>query len=121
MTTQNLKMVRGDTKVFTATVTLNGVAVNLTGGTLRLTAKWSPFDADGAAAFQLSSPSDGIVLTTPTSGIATITITAAKTTGLPNKLSNLFYDLQFTDSASKPYTVSYGRILLLPEISITTP
>ena len=119
---QNLKMVRGR-KVTYDVVVQNplGAAVNLTGGTLRFTVKWSPYDADNVALFQKSSPSTGIVVTDATNGKATITISASDTTSAPQHRADLFHSLQFTDSGSAPVEVFRGLFTILPNVTITTP
>lgn len=116
----NLQMKRGDTVSLTVTVTQNGSPFNLTGCAMRMTAKWNYTDADGSAVFTRTVGS-GIVLTTPLSGIATVTIAPANTSSLPAYTNNLFYDIQVTDTGSNVYTVQNGILTVDPDVSITTP
>lgn len=116
---QNITWVRGDTFIFTCTITQNGSPVNITGGTLKLTAKWDVTDTEGNAVFKCDSNTpDGIVLTSPTLGVATITISSAKTSSLPSHNVNLFYDIQYTDSSGNVSTVMLGKALI--KVDVTT-
>lgn len=120
-TRKNLEIYRGDTVTLTCTAKSNGTAINLTSGTARMTVKYSPYDADADAVFSVYSPSNGIVLTTPASGIFTVTLAPALTTSLPAHRLDLFYDLRFTTSSGAVYTLAAGQFTILPNISITTP
>lgn len=116
----NLKMVRGDTYKFDAVIILNGVAVNLTGGTIRMTAKWAHSELDAAAVFQLSSPSSGIVITSASEGKISVTITSSQTSTLPAKKVELPYDIQYVDSTANVYTVLYGTLTVVPDVTLAT-
>lgn len=115
----NLKMVRGDTYQFNATIILDGVPVDLTGGTVRMTAKWAVANADNAAVFQLSSATTGITVTDAVNGKISVTIASDKTSSLPAKKVELPYDIQFVDSTSKVFTVLYGTLTIVPDVTIT--
>lgn len=117
----NLQMNRGDTFTFTVTVTQAGAPFNLTGSSLRMTAKYQPTDPDGSAVFSCTSPGGGITLTAPTQGIATVTVAPGKTSSLAGNRYDLFYDVQVTDASSNVYTVVQGILTVFPDISITTP
>lgn len=116
----NLKMFRGRTFAFNLAVTQAGAEYDLTGATLRMTAKYSYDDADGSAVFTVSSPASGIVITNTSGGLATVTLTPAKTTSLPTNEVSLFYDIQLTNS-SGVYSIADGILTVLPNVSITTP
>lgn len=115
----NLKMVRGDTYQFDATIMLDGVPVDLTGGTVRMTAKWAVSQADNAAVFQLSSATSGITITDAVNGEISVTITPSNTSSLPAKKVELPYDIQFVDSTSNVFTVLYGTLTIVPDVTIT--
>lgn len=115
---QNLKMVRGDTYSFRVTITQNGEAVDITGGSFTMTAKWEITDADANAVFQKTSPSGGIVLTTPASGVITVTLDPADTNSLPLHKVSLFYDIEFIDSSGDVYTVLYGTLSVVPDVTL---
>ncbi len=116
----DLKMIRGDTFVFDIAVVLNGAAVDITSGLLRMTAKWAVTDADIVAVFQLSSPASGIVITNATGGLATVTIPPADTVGLPAYTTTLAYDIQLEFSATEIYTVLRGNLIVFPDVTLTT-
>jgi hypothetical protein len=113
-------MVRGDTYTFDAAIILNGAAVDLTGGTVRMTAKWSVSNADNAAVFQLTSVgSDGITITDAAAGEIRVTISSARTTSLPARKVELPYDIQFVNSLGSVFTVLYGTLTVVPDVTIT--
>ena len=112
-------MVRGDTYKFNATIVLNGYAVDLTGGVVRMTAKWSLADTDDNAVFQISSATGGIVITSATAGEIAITIASDLTESLPSRKVELPYDIQFVNSINEVYTVLYGTLLIVPDATIT--
>lgn len=119
----NLKMFRGDKYQRTMAVIQNGRYFDLTDYTIRMTFKWSFDDADADAVFVLSSPSDGITITSATTGEFQFTIYPADTINLPSHTVSLIYDAQITDNndSNNVYTVSYGRLLVLPDSSVTVP
>lgn len=117
----NLLMTRGDTFTFNLTVTQSGAAFNLSGVTLRMTAKWSYADADNAAVFTARSPSNGIVITNAGGGLATVTLAPAMTSGLPPAQVNLYYDIQVTDGSGNIYTIAAGVLTVSPDVTLTTP
>lgn len=115
----NLKMVRGDTYIFDATIMLNGVPVDLTGGIVRMTAKWALSDSDVNAVFQLSTATSGITVTSTTAGEIRVTIPSSATSSLPAKKVELPYDIQFVNSAGDIYTVLLGTLVIVPDATIT--
>lgn len=116
----NLSMTRGDTLQFTLTVTQSGAAYNLTGCSIRMTAKYDPTDLDASKVF-VRTVGSGITVASPTTGIAAVALTAANTSSLPAAPVNLYYDIQVTDGSSNIFTVVSGTLQVLPDISITTP
>lgn len=119
----NLTMIRGNTESFNIQIQLNGTPVNITGGTLRLTAKWKITDSDGAAVFTVFSPSSGITITNAANGQASIIIARSLTNinAIPYRRVDLPYDLEYTDSNGNVYTVLYGLLTILPNVSQTSP
>ncbi len=115
-----IEMVRVNTFSFDVEITENSTPVNLTGGTLYFTAKWSPLDADASAVFQLtSSPAAGITVLSATNGTANITIPKSATTALPYHDTLLDYDLKFVDSISQAFTVMRGKLNVLYNVTRT--
>ena len=115
-----ISMTRGDTFTFNLAVTQSGAAYNLTGASIRMTAKWNYTDADNAAVFSRTIGS-GITVTNAAGGLATVSIAPSNTSSLPATTTNLYYDIQVTDSGANIYTVAYGVLTVNPDVSITTP
>lgn len=112
-------MTRGDAFTFTLTVTQAGAAYNLTGCSIRFTAKWSYSDADGSAVFSRTVGS-GITVTNAAGGIATVALAPSNTSSLPASRTDLVYDIQVTNG-SNPFTVVQGTLSVYPDVSVTTP
>lgn len=114
------RLPRGDTRAidFTAYKT-DASLVDLTGYSLRLVAKWTPTDSDGAALITKTLGS-GITCAFPTSGVLTVTFNPGDTSSLPGHRLLLYYDLQIT-LASAVWTIYTGRLDILPDVSQTTP
>ena len=119
----NLKMIRANDYSFNIQVVLNGNPLNCTGGFLRMTAKWNATDTDPNEVFSVTSPSGGIIWINQSLGQANITIASALTNpgSIPFHRIDLPYDIEFTDFNGKRYTVAYGTLTVLPNISQTSP
>lgn len=116
-----IQLIRGDSKVLTVSVTRSGSPYDLSGHTLRFTAKYRYSDPDSEAVFQLSSsPGAGITVTNAAQGQARIEIAPVHTQNLPAVRTRLVYDLQLTDGGGGVYTVDIGEIIVLPDVTITT-
>jgi len=116
---KNIKMVRGDTVKFDATIILNGSPVDLSGGIVRMTAKWALSDTDVNAVFQLSTATSGISVLSTTAGEIRVTIPPSATSSLPAKKVELPYDIQYVDSVGDIYTVLLGTLVIVPDATIT--
>lgn len=95
MTLTNIEHTRGDT--FNRTLQFNdsaGVAINLTGSTIKMTVKHDSEDTDYIT-------QSTATLTAPTAGTATITIAGSE---LQLENGNYYYDIQWTDSSSNIVT-----------------
>jgi hypothetical protein len=113
---QNLRMRWGEEPAWLVTVTDDGAVVDITGGTMRFTAKISDRDPDSAAVFSKTT-GDGIILTEPTLGEATVTLVDTDTTGLaPGRRHLLRYDCWLTLSGQS-VVVAYGTLLVEPAVS----
>lgn len=91
MSQVNYTVKQGDT--FTRTLTITdaaGVAVNITGATLRLHIR-----AKGSTTDAITAPT--LTLTTPASGIATLTISATDTATL-SAATTYLYEIEMVDS-----------------------
>ncbi len=106
-TEQNVTMYRGDTAIITVTVTDSDnedVAKNLIGCTARYIAT-----SRGVAAITKTSVDDGgIVLTTPASGILTITLDPEDTADLEPGLYE--HEVEITDGDGNVSTVTVGTL-----------
>lgn len=121
MTDQTLEAFRNSRNRWNMQILDNGVAVNITGGTLILTAKYYPKDADSAAVFQLKSSVSGeIEITSAVDGEFRVTLADSKTSGLENYRTSLYWDLKYIDSSGNPDIVAFGEFLILPNITNST-
>jgi hypothetical protein len=111
------QMWRGDTEVFDAAITVAGVAVNITGCSLKFTAKRSLQDADSDAVFQLDTPTE-IVITNGPLGLCTINVASLNTSSL--LVPTLCYcDLQLVDTLGNVSTTATGTLLIKVDVTRT--
>lgn len=111
------QMWRGDTEVFDAAITVAGVAVNITGCSLRFTAKRSLSDADADAVFQLVTPTE-ITITNGPGGLCQITVASTDTDQL--LVPTLCYcDLQLVDTLNNVSTTATGTLLIKIDVTRT--
>jgi hypothetical protein len=110
-----IRFVRGDTYTFDGEIELGGVALNLTGASITMTAKWSL--KDSSSVFQLTE-SSGITITDAAAGAITVVIPPSATTGLPDVETVLKYDIEVVTSGSSVYTVARGELIIFPDATI---
>lgn len=118
MRSQPLEMFRGDAAGWRFPVTLDGAAVDVTGASVRFTAKRLPTDADGSAVITRTVGS-GVTLTDPTNGVITVVLDPDDTDALEVPVT-LLWDLQVT-SGGLPRTVAHGTLAIAADISRTVP
>lgn len=120
---------RGDTFRTTATIlTAAGTAFDLTGCTVWFTVKaGADVSADDSTAlvrlyWVSGGASSGIAVTTPTLGVAVVTLSPAQMTPL-NQYGGYRYDLQVKDSNGDVTTVDSGKLIATNDITLrlTTP
>lgn len=117
----NLRMVRGDTYIFDSAVVLNGEAVDITGCSFRVTAKYSYTEDDAEAVFiKTSNPVDGITILSAPDGSLRTQLAPADTNGLPSHQVDLVYDLQMLDATGNVFTLQRGILTVVPDVSLTT-
>ncbi len=117
----NLTMFRGDTPSFNLVITTDGAARNISTDSLRMTAKYSTYDADNAAVFSKTIGS-GITIVSGAGGTATVLLSKTDTNTLPGQIVTLFYDIQLSPSGNVPvFTIAWGTLTILPDVSITVP
>jgi hypothetical protein len=106
----------GDKYVFQFTLQeADETAKDLTGCTIRFTAKYSYGDLDNEAIIQKT----GSIVGDPTDGIVTITIDKTDVPG-PELIFG-YYDLQISDASDDPETFIWGDIEWLPQTTIIVP
>jgi hypothetical protein len=115
-----LEIYRARTSKVNILVTQSGVAYNLSGCTLWLTAKFEYGDADSEAVFQLSSPSNGIEITSAADGEAQATIPYSGFTEVLYQKKVLYFDIQLKTAAGEYYTIAEGTFTVKPNVTRTT-
>lgn len=111
------EMWRGDTEVFDAAITVAGAAVDITGCSLKFTAKRSLSDTDADAVFQLVTPVE-IAITNGPGGLCQINVASADTSGL--LVPTLCYcDLQLVDTLGNVSTTATGTLLIKVDVTRT--
>lgn len=93
----------------------DGSAFDLTGKTVKFTAKYAVSDDESEAVVQKTGVTQGA----PTNGVTLITLTPTDVPG--PELIRGYYDLQVATDASDPETFIYGDIEFLPNITQTAP
>lgn len=111
-------LVRGDTYVMdlTAIQDSSDNALDLTGATLTMTAKFNVTDDNADALFELTTTGGGIVITDATAGEFTVTIPPAATLDCPFIKTIIFYDIQYSLSGTI-YTILRGQLIVVPDIT----
>lgn len=92
----DIEVVRGVTRAIVFTVTLDGVAYNLTGATATLTVKSSPL-ASGDEVYALDQASH----TDAAGGITTLTIPASATFGTDGATSTYVYEFRVINGSTQ--------------------
>ena len=112
------EMWRGDTEVFDAAVTVSGVAIDITGCSLRFTAKRNLNDTDAEAIFQITTAGGGIVITNGPAGLAEITVASADTAPVTQAIK-CYCDLQLVDTFSNVSTTTTGTLTIKLDVTET--
>jgi hypothetical protein len=111
-----LRARRGDEiKIGVEVVQEDGSQQDLTGSTLRFTAKDRASDPDGSAILAKFSPDGGITIDDAPAGLATVTIAAADTAGFTGPRT-LLWDIQMT-SGTVVKTLDDGKLYVLPDVT----
>jgi hypothetical protein len=115
-----LSITRGDTRVFTITLTdADEEALDLTGMSVTFTAKRTRFDSDEDAVIAKSIGS-GIVVDEPTSGVALMTLDPEDTEALPARTHRLYYDVQVVDVLGVVVTPLADIVEIRPDVTQDT-
>ena len=114
----NFTITRGDTWSLSGSATLGGDPYDLAGCTLYFTVKYKHTDSEEDAVFQKSTGS-GITHTNPTNGLYTVSANPADTTGLTKTRQVLVWDCQLVTAGGAKYTLNYGNLVVLPDVTNT--
>lgn len=100
-------------------VDADGDPLDLTGCTIRFTAKRRRSDAQAEAVISKVTPTQIAInaQTGDTLGTATLTIDAADTASLEAMRIDLAYDVQLTTVAGKVYTTETGTLTINPDVT----
>ena len=118
-----LEMRRGDTPIWDlAVLDDDGAAFNLTGYTIRMTAKRSIDDADVDAVFQLSTTAGTITVTSAAGGLAEMQPDREATNTLATDV-NLVWDVQVAKDGApdETFTVADGTLIVRRDVTRTAP
>lgn len=106
-----ITVIRGDTRVLTLTLTDSaGDPFDLTGADV-----W--FTAGDLIAKRLG---DGITVTSPATGVATITLSAGDTDAAPDYRMAYRYDVQLKLADGTVVTPARGRFIVIPDVTTST-
>ncbi len=109
-----LEMTRDRTALFQITVTQQGAVLDLTGKSLEFNAK--EYLSDGTVLISKSSPSGGITISAPATGLALLQIDPSDTTVLSDIQSHtLIWDLKLIDGAND-YSPASGTLKVLGNV-----
>jgi hypothetical protein len=116
MSEVNLIAKRGDDETFAITITgTDGGPFDLTDCEVQFTAK-RRLDPDEDAVI-VKTLDDGIEVTNPSGGLATLSISSGDTSGLPPHRIGLYYDIQITDADGLITTPIEGRLTVRPDVT----
>ena len=112
-----LRVTRGDTAPFVVPVTdrETGLPVDITGASIRFTAKHRRSDADVDAAFVRATGGQGVTITDPTGGLAEVRLTAGDTSAFTGPVT-LYWDVQLV-LAGETRTLDSGRLYVEPDVT----
>lgn len=113
--TVDAKLVRGDTSSLGLVAVVGGSPINLTGLTVRFTAKYDPADAEPV--LTKGTDTGGVFVTDPAAGAITVLIDADDTAGLPPRPLYLHFDVEVSDGAGHRFTPVVGVLELRPDVS----
>ena len=118
-----LEMRRGDTPIWDlAVLDDDGLPFNLTGWTIRMTAKRSIDDPDAQAVFQLSTSDGTITITNAPGGLAEMQPLRTSTSTLTVD-TNCVWDVQIARNGSpdETFTVENGVLSIARDVTRTAP
>lgn len=112
----NIVVPKGNTKTVPLTLSINGYdALDLTGASIKFTAKMSPSDPQGEAVIEKTN-GDGITIVSATDGQITVDFIPADTADA-EELLPITFDIEVTTSTSEVYTVQRGVLTITNRVS----
>ncbi len=118
---QHIRIARLESRKWACTVTVDGVAQDLTGCGLAFTVKTKLTDTDGQAVFQLTK-GNGITVTNTSGGLYNLVISSTNSASVAKstKQQQFFYDhrIQLTDGAIK--VLESGDFIITPNATDST-
>ena len=113
------EMYRGDHQdIALAVFQANGTtAQNITGWSLWMTGKLNVDDADAAALFTRTVANGGIVVTSATGGLATITLLPANTSALTDASTDVLIDVQGKSGTGRVSTLKSGKLVVKADLT----
>lgn len=114
------EMYRGDTFRLLGEVVDRATSqpVDITGWTIRYTAKYALQNADARAAMaQDNQGVGGVALVAPTMGQLLVTVQPIVTRGYPDGPVRLEYDVQATDPMGVVTTIETGEVVVRPDVT----
>lgn len=91
---------------------------DITGHTLRFTAKNRLDDLDGAAVLSGSTADGRITITDGPGGLAEVAIPGSTTSGF-TAARTLHWDLQISDPGGRVRTLDFGRLIVTRDVTLT--
>jgi len=113
MTTKTLELYRGDTKRYSFTFKRDGVAIDITGYTIRFTVKREKTDSDSDAVITKDVTSH----TNAAGGESAVDLSSAET-NVPE--GSYCYDIQTTDAGGAISTVLAGAFIVTEDVTKRT-
>lgn len=112
----NIVVPKGNTKTVPLTLSINGYdALDLTGASIKFTAKMSPSDPQGEAVIEKTN-GDGITVVSATDGQITVDFIPADTEDA-EELLPITFDIEVSTSTSEVYTVQRGVLTITNRVS----
>jgi len=113
------EMYRGDHQdIALAVFQPNGTTPqDITGWSLWMTGKLNVDDADAAALFTRTVANGGIVVTSATGGLATITLLPANTSALTDASTDVLIDVQGKSGTGRVSTLKSGKLVVKADLT----
>ena len=111
-----LHMFRGDNRTFNLAFTKDGVAQNITGWLIWVTAKTAYTSTDTGNIFQ-KTIGTGVTVVSAVGGTATFDVDDSDTNGFANERVTLICDVQVKDTPGNIVTAALFQLIVDPEVT----